>query len=1852
VAGEERNANVVLTADTSGYSQQMVGAAQQTNAVTASVNGLLTSLDKLQKNSARTLTVISASTIAGITAATFAAGKFESQLSSLQARAVVTGQSFENIKGTVDHLRRNLPVTTEQVIQLAGALQKLGTNPSQLRNVAETLMKLSGATGEDLGQLADGMISLQRSMGTGSQGIKQYSDLLLNLSSKMGTAASSVLQFSNAIAPIGRTLNMTQQEIMGFSSAFSKAGQDGLLASNIFTKMLSDISTATRYGTKDLSMYAAIVGKTVDEFKSMGSSNQVAGIFEALNRGGADSIKTLERMGFEGARSLKVIQGTVQTGGINKALGIARDPRQQNGTTLDTSAEAAFGGLNDSITLLKNNVVSLTQAFGSTFLPVFTEVIKTTANVIKMLANALDPFQQIIGKVAVGVAAVTQALSGLISSLGVMATAAAAFMIYRNSMGLGGRIARGTEGAAGWSRRAAANLADPNAKVGMMTRAGVAFGMGRAGKGEDDIRRAFGGREMTPRQVAAFRAGQGAGYVTPGGWIARARSSEFAQQARMAVSGFTGRMPQGDPMERLQQARPPTGTPRMQMAMPRSFGDAARRMAMFGGSVVSGGFGLAASSLDPLRHENVRDITKRGTVGYMAGAGAAGRAGLTGEGASFRAAIGAATGGFKTFGSTVFSATRGIAALGTEAGRAAIKQSMASKRYEQAPGFIGPMRPPVDKGPGAFARIGTGAKNLAAGLGPLGWASIGIGVGTAMYSAGKENDAKIRDSLKADDGINAAYNAYSTSLGLAGQAAQSFADSLLKSTSTVMMTTDEAMKWKTSSINDLTGSKVINQNLKGMTNTGAASYVASAMANSNGDPRVLQAIQRDLQLIYGEDTAQTIWSSAKTGQINFDSMTKSQGLQWKPWETNAKTIQQSAATTDTLDVMRSEMSKRGASDEELTKLTIAAVNARVGDILDAGGKAEEHPHKLALADALGLDPETADFSALKFNTDEVGALFGENKEKARAEMAKQFLIANDRYSAENYEMLTAAEQQSTVYRVGTPEERRNAPDALKQRGTMAGQMFWGTGAAGAGLQAGAFQEGNANANIAASREWAESLIRATGSAAGASDELQKLKGNVGDLSSPISLAATAAQEFALKLQAQQMIGAAPAAGFQNDIRALRGATNAPTTEEYEANYEKAHDAVVARYSEATNMAQNIVKAGRQFEQGRDWNQEDYDLSVARGEEEHRISKERSDSNYEKSRKRSLDAYNLSRKNAEEDFNTSRMRQEVEFNHAKELMARQTAKSMADIYSRVNVQQTWDAQNLVMNAKDQANMFSQQIENLKKLRTMGVSADTIKMLGLNDPRNAQQVARMVQDLQTMPDLVGEFNAAATERLDLGAQFAFDEDNEQWIEMKRSFDLAAEHATEDFEKMAKRGHEAFNLSMKYMAEDYDKMMKQQEADFERAGDNMLDDYNKQLGRSRILFNQQFEAITGDLNDLQTEALGYLGDGALEQTKAIFDSFKGLGNDLTFEADLQAKRMSDAFTKGFINPYSNQKYAPYIGKYVGGGKVDTDSGYGEEDTWASGGSDPSFLTSGPGSPVPGSVKAGTNPLQMYGAARAGGRKHEGSDFPAPTGTAIYAAMPGIAQTKWSPTGGNMTSIDHGNGFWTNYLHQSSYAIRNGERVDQGERIGSVGNTGSASRGAHLHFEVRKGGQWGQSMDPLKWLGITGDMGSSGRAGAYMSDQNIKNWDSFVTSTMKPVEDLTALHNLLTKELPPGTLTAGTIASTHMGLNSMGYLGKGTIFNRASAYGVGERGSELLLPLDAHGADYLADTMAKLAQRVDTRPQGIDHVAASTTNNYEQNYDASINFSGPVEVKADDPNEMARKLEEKARLQRLVTR
>ena len=89
-----------------------------------------------------------------------------------------------------------------------------------------------------------------------------------------------------------------------------------------------------------------------------------------------------------------------------------------------------------------------------------------------------------------------------------------------------------------------------------------------------------------------------------------------------------------------------------------------------------------------------------------------------------------------------------------------------------------------------------------------------------------------------------------------------------------------------------------------------------------------------------------------------------------------------------------------------------------------------------------------------------------------------------------------------------------------------------------------------------------------------------------------------------------------------------------------------------------------------------------------------------------------------------------------------------------------------------------------------------------------------------------------------------------------------------------------------------------------------------------------------------------------------------------------------------------------------------------------------------------------------------------HKGADLKAPYGSEVLAMAAGtVTMAQWHYSYGNVVEVDHGNGLSTLYAHLESMDVAVGDKVAQGQQIGTVGSTGNTT-GVQCHVEVRQDG------------------------------------------------------------------------------------------------------------------------------------------------------------------------------------------
>ncbi len=114
----------------------------------------------------------------------------------------------------------------------------------------------------------------------------------------------------------------------------------------------------------------------------------------------------------------------------------------------------------------------------------------------------------------------------------------------------------------------------------------------------------------------------------------------------------------------------------------------------------------------------------------------------------------------------------------------------------------------------------------------------------------------------------------------------------------------------------------------------------------------------------------------------------------------------------------------------------------------------------------------------------------------------------------------------------------------------------------------------------------------------------------------------------------------------------------------------------------------------------------------------------------------------------------------------------------------------------------------------------------------------------------------------------------------------------------------------------------------------------------------------------------------------------------------------------------------------------------------------------------PLKGQISAAFSPKQ----------KHNGVDIIAPKNTAVKAMSDGyITFSDWTLETGNTIAVQHSGNVVSYYKHNSVLLKHAGDKINAGEAIAIIGNTGELTNGPHLHFEIWKSGR---PVNPAEYL------------------------------------------------------------------------------------------------------------------------------------------------------------------------------
>jgi TP901 family phage tail tape measure protein len=425
----------------------MTTSAGNTDNLSMSVDNLGRKINNLAKTAGKTLIGISAADVATITGATAAWSSYEKQVSRLQAQSAILTRTnaqqtlvMKDYTAAVKGLRTEYGTTTSEASKLVETLSKVTSmrQTRDLQDLSKVFVDMSHATGESSDGLASSLTNLQRVMGTpiNSKNTRQYADQFTYLAAQTNTSAQGLIDFTSQLAPAGRQIGITSNQMAGFATAFAKAGQDSGPAATVFTKITTDIAHSMQTGSPEIAHYANMLGVTQKAFKAMSGGEQVVAILQNLQDRGKGAATELSRLGLDGPRSIRAIQAVLQQGGLAESMQLATSGGSKGAAA--EGAAASTKGLSDEVNRLTQNFQQLAETMGGYFGPVMEKFLQGMNKALEVVNKIAEgPMGKFVALVMTVVAPLASGAGMLLLFAGALMKVATAFAAFRSSAAYG-----------------------------------------------------------------------------------------------------------------------------------------------------------------------------------------------------------------------------------------------------------------------------------------------------------------------------------------------------------------------------------------------------------------------------------------------------------------------------------------------------------------------------------------------------------------------------------------------------------------------------------------------------------------------------------------------------------------------------------------------------------------------------------------------------------------------------------------------------------------------------------------------------------------------------------------------------------------------------------------------------------------------------------------------------------------------------------------------------------------------------------------------------------------------------------------------------------------------------------------------------------------------------------------------------------------------------------------------------------------------------------------------------------------------------------------------------------------------
>ncbi|MGS7151258.1 phage tail tape measure protein [Streptococcus pyogenes] len=372
-------------------------------------------LESLQSSSGNKLQKISDSFVgvgkaltAGLTLPLAAVGgaslkafsEYDTALIGVRKTTDISGDTLKRFSKQIMRLSREMPNSAVEIANLAEVAGQLGIRTDEggkhLINFSKIAAQMGTATNMSSEQAANAMARLANITQMPQTQFHRLGSTIVALGNNLATTESEIADMSLRLAGTGHQIGLTEAQIAGLAAGMSSVGINAEAGGSAFSRVMQKMNTDVLSGGEGLQRFAAVAGKTAEEFAQTWRTNPQEAIVDfvkglgKVKESGGDVTETLKDLGINSIREIDTLARLAGAGDLlAKSFGIA-NKAWADGTALQKEADAASESFANQLKKLKNALFEAGTVIGGQLAPHVGKLAEDIRKVVQAF-NDLDP---------------------------------------------------------------------------------------------------------------------------------------------------------------------------------------------------------------------------------------------------------------------------------------------------------------------------------------------------------------------------------------------------------------------------------------------------------------------------------------------------------------------------------------------------------------------------------------------------------------------------------------------------------------------------------------------------------------------------------------------------------------------------------------------------------------------------------------------------------------------------------------------------------------------------------------------------------------------------------------------------------------------------------------------------------------------------------------------------------------------------------------------------------------------------------------------------------------------------------------------------------------------------------------------------------------------------------------------------------------------------------------------------------------------------------------------------------------------------------------------------------------------